>query len=144
MIQQNDTVTLAFTGKLDTGDIFTEVSKDNPLAVTIGNLELPPSLESALIGMEVGDTKTVRLSPEEGFGPRHKDLVQVINNSRILEKIQPKPGMVLSLKTEKDGQEHLVPATVLKVTEAGIEVDYNHPLAGHHLTYTVTIIGIER
>lgn len=144
MIQQNDTVTLAFTGKLDTGDIFTEVSKDNPLAVTIGNLELPPSLESALIGMEVGDTKTVRLSPEEGYGPRHKNLVQVINNSQILEKIRPKPGMVLSLKTEKDGQEHLVPATVLKVTESGIEVDYNHPLAGHHLTYTVTIIGIER
>ena len=144
MIQQNDTVTLAFTGKLDTGDIFTEVSKDNPLTVTIGNLELPPSLEVALNGMEVGDTKTVRLSPEEGFGPRHKDLVQIINNTQILEKIRPKPGMVLSLKTEKDGQEHFVPATVLRVTESEIEVDYNHPLAGHHLTYTVTIIGMER
>ena len=144
MIQQNDTVTLAFTGRLDNGDIFTEVGKDDPLTVTIGKLELPPTLEEALLGMEIGDSKTVRLSPDEGFGPRHKDLVQVISNSQMIEKLSPKPGMVLSLKTEKDGQEHVVPATVLRVTDSEIEVDYNHPLAGHHLTYTVTIIGIDR
>jgi FKBP-type peptidyl-prolyl cis-trans isomerase 2 len=144
MIQQNDTVTLAYTGKLDNGEVFIVVSEDNPMTVTIGGLQLPPTLENALIGMKVGDTRTVRLSPDEGFGPRHKDLIQVIRNSALMEKIKPKPGMILALKTEKDGQEVTVPATVLKVTGPEIEVDYNHPLAGHHLTYTVTIMDITR
>jgi len=44
MIQPNDTVTLSFTGKLDTGEAFMIVSPDEPLTVTIGNLELPPSV----------------------------------------------------------------------------------------------------
>lgn len=144
MIQQNDTVTLSYTGKLDNGDVFIVVSKDEPMTVTIGSLQLPPTLENALIGMAVGDTRTVRLPPDEGFGPRHKDLVQVINNPELIAKVKPKAGMVLSLKTEKDGQELMVPATVLKVSGSEMEVDYNHPLAGHHLTYIVTVIDISR
>lgn len=143
MIQQNDVVTLTYTGKLDNGEVFTSITDDQPLVVTIGNLELPPTLEEALIGMGEGQTKTIRVSPDEGFGPRHKDLVQTIANQELIRKINPKPGMVLSLKTNKEGQEHLVPATVIKVTDSEIEVDYNHPLAGHHLTYTVTIVSIK-
>ena len=142
MIQPNDTVTLSFTGKLDNGEIFTVVSPDEPLTVTIGNLELPPSVEQALLGMAVGETKKIRIPPEEGFGPRQKELVQVITNREMIDKLKPQPGMILSLKTEKDGQEIMVPATVIRATDSEVEVDYNHPLAGHHLTYIVTIIDI--
>lgn len=142
MIQPNDTVTLSFTGKLDNGEIFTVVSPDEPLTVTIGNLELPPSVEQALLGMDVGETKKIRIPPDEGFGPRQKELVQVITNREMIDKLKPKPGMILSLKTEKDGQEIMVPATVIRATDSEVEVDYNHPLAGHHLTYIVTIIDI--
>ena len=144
MIQQNDTVTLSFTGTLDNGEVFMVVSPDEPLTVRFGNLELPPSVEQALIGMNSGETRKVRISPDEGFGPRQKELVQTITNKELIDKLKPKPGMVLSLKTEKDGRELTVPATVLRVTDAEVEVDYNHPLAGHHLTYTVTVINIER
>ncbi|HSO09731.1 MAG TPA: FKBP-type peptidyl-prolyl cis-trans isomerase [Desulfoprunum sp.] len=143
MIQPNDTVTLSFTGKLDNGEIFTVVSPDEPLTVTIGNLELPPSVEQALIGMNIGETGTIRVPPDEGFGPRQKELVQVITNRELIDKLKPRPGMVLSLKTEKDGLEHMVPATVIRATDSEVEVDYNHPLAGHHLTYIVTIIDIQ-
>ncbi|MBB5346620.1 FKBP-type peptidyl-prolyl cis-trans isomerase [Desulfoprunum benzoelyticum] len=144
MIQPNDTVTLSFTGKLDNGEAFIIVSPDEPLTVTLGNLELPPSVEQALLGMDVGETKKIRIAPDEGFGPRQKELVQIITNQEMIDKLKPQPGMILSLKTEKDGQEIMVPATVVRATDSELEVDYNHPLAGHHLTYTVTIIGIQR
>lgn len=144
MIQQNDTVTLSFTGKLDNGEVFMVVSPEDPLTVRIGNLELPPSVEKSLIGMTIGETRQFRIPPDEGFGPRQKELVQTIANKEMIDKIKPKPGMVLSLKTEKDGEELMVPATVIRATDSEVEVDYNHPLAGHHLTYTVTIINIER
>ena len=143
-IQNGDIVTLAYTGKLDNGTIFSTIEEDQPLTVTIGNLELPPTLEEALIGMKIKEKKTVRLSPDEGYGPRQKELLQTISNADMIRKFQPKPGMILSLKVEKDGNEHHVPATVISATDSEIEVDYNHPLAGHHLTYSVTVLQIER
>jgi FKBP-type peptidyl-prolyl cis-trans isomerase 2 len=60
----------------------------------------------------------------------------------MIDKLKPKPGMILSLKTEKDGHELMVPATVIRATDSEVEVDYNHPLAGHHLPYIVTIIAL--
>jgi len=50
--------------------------------------------------------------------------------------------MVVSLKVDKEGIEQKVPATVMSVEGSQITVDYNHPLAGHHLTYQVTLIEI--
>ena len=52
--------------------------------------------------------------------------------------------MILSLKVERDGVDHQVPATVIEVHENSVVVDYNHPLAGHHLTYDITILDIQK
>jgi len=143
IIKEDSTVTLTFIGKLDNGEIFKTVSENAPLTITMGNHELPPTLESALIGMGIGENKTVRVTPEEGYGARQKLLVQKINRKSLGDKISPKPGMILSLKVSKNGEEHQVPATVMKVENDTIEVDYNHPLAGHHLTYNVTILDVQ-
>jgi FKBP-type peptidyl-prolyl cis-trans isomerase 2 len=143
-IQNDDTVTLVYTGKLDNGEIFSSISKDQPLIVKIGNLELPPSLEEVLLGMKIGDSKSVRVPPEEGYGFRQKNLLQTITSEEMINKIKPTPGMILSLKVDKEGVEHHVPATVISVTGHEMLVDYNHPLAGHHLSYTVTILDIAR
>jgi len=143
-IDKNDIVTLAFTGKLDNGTEFMKVSEDKPMDVTVGNSELPPTVENALVGLEVGQSRTVRVSPDEGFGPRMKNLLQTITNKDFIERINPRPGMIVSLKVDRDGQEHQVPATVMEVNEDSVVVDYNHPLAGHHLTYEISILNIQK
>ncbi len=144
VIQKDDTVTLIYTGKLDNGEVFSAATEDQPMIVKIGNLEIPPTLEEALLGMKIGDRKTIRVSPDEGYGPRQKELVQTITNPEMVQEIKPQRGMILSLKVAKDGEEHSVPATVISVTDSEVQVDYNHPLAGHHLTYAVTVLNIER
>lgn len=142
-ILEKSTVTLAYTGKLDNGEVFTSVNAERPFTITIGNHELPPTLENSLIGLAVGDKRTIRLSPEEGYGARQKLLVQELSRSTLGDKIEPKPGMILSLKVDKDGEEVQVPATVMEVNKDIVVIDYNHPLAGHHLTYEVHILKIE-
>jgi FKBP-type peptidyl-prolyl cis-trans isomerase SlpA len=142
-IKENSTVTLTYTGKLDNGEVFKTVTEDAPLTLKIGNQELPPTLENAIIGLNSGQSKTVRVTPEEGYGARQKLLVQKINRESLGDKIKPKPGMILSLKVLKDGEEHHVPATVMKVENDFVEIDYNHPLAGHHLTYEITILNVQ-
>lgn len=142
--ENNDTVVLAFTGTLDNGEVFYTAKKDKPMSVNIGDSSLPPTLEDAVCKMSVGDTQKVRVPPEEGYGPRQKDLVQTIDSEAMVNKLQPKPGMIVSLKATKDGEETDVPATVIKVEGFNVTVDYNHPLAGHHLNYNIELIGIEK
>jgi FKBP-type peptidyl-prolyl cis-trans isomerase 2 len=140
---QDSTVTIAFTGKLDNGEVFISVEEQDPLLTKIGNNDLPPTVEAAIVEMTVGERRKVRIPPEEGFGVRQKDLLQTIDSQKMVDALQPKPGMVLALKIDKDGVEEKVPATVISVEGSQVTVDYNHPLAGHHLTYELHLLGIQ-
>ncbi|MCP3891453.1 MAG: hypothetical protein GY702_21695 [Desulfobulbaceae bacterium] len=142
--KENDVVVLAFTGKLDNGEVFFVAEKDKPVRATIGNSDLPPTLEEAVTNMQVGVMQKVRVPPEEGYGPRQKDLLQTIENQAMVDSLKPTQGMILSLNVEKDGQQQKVPATVIEVDGAKVTVDYNHPLAGHHLNYEVVLLDIEQ
>lgn len=138
----NDMVIFTFTGMLDNGEVFIASEKDKPSQAIIGNSDLPPSLESGIVSMQVGETRKIRIPPEEGYGQRLADLVQTIDNQKLVDTLQPKPGMVLTLKVDKEGVQQNVPATVITVEGSKITVDYNHPLAGHHLTYQITLLEI--
>ncbi len=143
-IQNNSRVTIAYEGKLDNGDTFINVTEKQPHTFTLGNQEMPPTVENSLIGLKVGETAKVRVSPEEGYGHRQKILLHTISRKKFSDKIVPKPGMILSLNVEKDGEEHQVPATIMEVSNESVVVDYNHPLAGHHLTYHLKVLHIEK
>jgi FKBP-type peptidyl-prolyl cis-trans isomerase 2 len=143
-IDEKDTVSLSFVGKLDNGEVFISYDEQSPITVTIGQSELPPTVEIAIKGMSAGESKQVRVPPEEGYGLRQKDLLQEIAKSNFPENMNVKPGSTLSLKVEKDGKEHQVPATVMSINDKTVTIDYNHPLAGHHLTYEIHIIHITK
>jgi len=143
-VEQNDIVTLAFTGNLDNGEEFISVTREKPMKVHVGASEMPPTVENAIIGMEIGQTRKIRVSPEEGYGPRQKNLLQTISNPELLERIKPKPGMIFSLNIEREGKQHTVPATVIEIKNGEVVVDYNHPLAGHHLNYNITVLDIQK
>lgn len=138
---KNSIASIVVTGKLDNGEVFFSVEEQDPLEVAIGNSDLPPTIEQNLLDMKVGDVRKVRIPPEEGYGPRQKDLLQTIDNQKMIDSLKPMPGMVLSLKIEKDEVEQSVPATVISVEGSQVTVDYNHPLAGHHLTYELKLLG---
>lgn len=141
--QPNDTVSIVFQGKLDNGQLFYSTPKNEPMELQIGNSDLPPTLEEAIMKMSVGEQQKVRVPPEEGYGFREKNLVQVIDSKEMVESLSPKPGMLLSLKVDKEGKEEKVPATVIQVEGTEVTVDYNHPLAGHHLTYEVQLLAVK-
>jgi FKBP-type peptidyl-prolyl cis-trans isomerase 2 len=143
-VETNDTVTLSFTGTLDNGEEFMVRDNANPLSIKIGESDLPPTIENGIIGLGVGEKRKLSVTPEEGYGPRQKSLLQTITNKAVIEKINAKPGMIVYLNTEREGQEVQVPATVIEVNENDVVIDYNHPLAGHNLNYEITIIDIEK
>lgn len=141
-VQEHDRVSISFTGKLDNGVVFAEHSASKPMKVKLGVSELPPTVEMALVGMKKGESTKIRVAPDEGYGPRMKDLLHEVPLASFGDRIDPKPGMVLSQTIEKDGTEHKVPVTVIEINDDKVVLDYNHPLAGHHLTYELTVVDI--
>lgn len=141
-VQITDTISVSYTAKLDSGELIESVSDKKPVIVTIGSGKILKAVEASTLGMEPGDTRTVRVQPEDAYGPYFKDLVHELPRSSFGNKVSPKPGMILSLAIEKDGIEQQVPATVLAVRNDSVTVDYNHPLAGKAITYTVTLHSI--
>jgi len=139
-----DTVSISYTAKDEDGQVFDKVPATKPITLSIGSGRVLKAVEACLLGMNPGETRTITIDPEDAFGPYHKNLVHDIKRSVFAGKIDPKPGMILSLALDRDGRTQQVPATVLAVNSENVTVDYNHPLAGKKVTYTVTLHSIAK
>jgi len=137
-----DTVSVSYTATLPSGEVIESAPETKPVTLTIGSGRILKAVEASLLGMEPGQTKTVHIQPEDAYGPYYKALVREVSRATFAGRIDPKPGMILSLAVEKDGVKQQVPATVLAAGNETVTVDYNHPLAGRVITYTVTVHAI--
>ena len=137
-----DTVSVSYTATLASGEMIESVPANKPITLALGSGRILKAVEASLMGMEPGQTKTVHIEPEDAYGPYYTALVQEVPRSVFAGRIDPKPGMVLSLSVEKDGISQQVPTTVLAASNETVTIDYNHPLAGQVITYTVTLHAI--
>ena len=141
-VQFLDTVSVSYTAALPTGEIIESVPEDKPIMLVIGSGVILKAVEVSLLGMTPGQSRTVDILPEDAYGPYHRSLVHEIPRTSFAGRIDPKPGMILALSIERDGQPQQVPATVLAAGSDTVTVDYNHPLAGKTITYTVKVHAI--
>jgi FKBP-type peptidyl-prolyl cis-trans isomerase 2 len=141
-VQLLDAVSISYTATIPSGEIVESVPDNKPITLVIGSGRILKAVEASLMGMEPGQTRTVHIFPEDAYGPYHKALVHDVARSGFAGRIDPKPGMTLSLAIEKDGIEQHVPATVLATSSETVTIDYNHPLAGRTITYTVKLHAI--
>ena len=138
-VQEGDLVTVVYDGLLDNGEVF-ESSKDTgPLKFTVGLGTVMDAFEKGVLGMDQGETKEIKVTPQDGFGEQDPELVQTIERNSLGDGIDPQVGMVLGMTLEKDGQSHQVPAMVVEVDGDQVTIDYNHPLSGKSLTYKITV-----
>jgi len=138
--QKNRQAAIFFQGKLENGEVFEKTPPDHPLIITLGQGQFFPVIEKELVEMKPGETRTFTLSPEQAYGPRHEYLVQTINRSSVFgNRIDPRPGTILSLTLEGETGPEKVPATVVSSSPDHVTVDYNHPLAGKNVIYEVIL-----
>lgn len=138
--KKGDKLKLEFTGTLDNGDVFDSTEKmGKPLEVTVGEGKLIPGFERALVGMEPGDEKDVKLEPEQAFGHRQDQLVQTIPKNQINIGKEINEGMFLMVGIPGKQQ---FPAKVLEVTDDDVKLDLNHPLADKTLNFNIKLLEI--
>lgn len=134
-----DTVRVHYTGRLDDGTVFDTSRGRDPIEFTLGTQSVIPGFESAVLGLEVGEQRTVVIGPEDAYGVYHHDRVAVVDRSVLPDEITPEVGMVL----KGEGEQGEVLVTITAVAGDQVTLDGNHPLAGKQLTFDIELAGID-
>jgi len=137
--KDGDTVKVHYTGRLHDGSVFDTSQDREPLEFTLGQGQLIPGFEQAVIGMSVGGKTTIEISPEDGYGPHREDMVESVPLTEFPPHLQPEPGQMLRV-SQPNGDSLVV--TITSVTEDTVTVDANHPLAGKDLIFDIELMEI--
>ena len=137
--KNGDTVKVHYTGRLENGEVFDSSRESEPFEFTLGRGEIIPGFEKGIIGMEVGDTRTITVLPGEAYGPRSKELVAKIRKVDLPERISPAIGLQLRLQMP-DGKR--IDLLITDMDEDTVTLDANHPLAGNTLVFNVELVEI--
>lgn len=97
-----------------------------------------PAIEAGLLGLAVGQRKSVVAPPEDAFGPHEADGVFELDK----EGLQGAEELKVGEEVVATGPEGDVILRVLEVREGSLLVDTNHPLAGKTVRFEVDVLAL--
>jgi FKBP-type peptidyl-prolyl cis-trans isomerase SlyD len=132
-------VTIHYTLTDESGEVIDSSEGADPLAYLHGAGNLIPGLERELLGKTAGASLKTTVSPEDGYGEFQPELVETVPREAFedIEKIEA--GMAFEAE-DSDGQARRV--VVKEVSDDGITIDGNHPLAGVELNFDVQVVEV--
>src|SRR5690606_36549826 len=122
-----DTVRVHYMGTLQDGTVVDSAREREPLEFPLGEGQLIPGCEAAVLGMTPDQQKTVEILADDAYGPYHEEMVQQIERAHIPEDVELVIGR--QLLVQRSGGQPLV-LTVIDLDDELVTVDANHPLAG--------------
>ncbi len=138
-VKSGDKVKVHYHGKLTSGETFDSSAGRQPLEFEVGSGMVIKGFDSGVMGMVVGDKRTVTISVEDAYGPRNADMMINFPKDRFPEGMEIEVGMPLVMNNGSGEQ--------FQVRVAGIEgenvvLDANHPLAGEELIFDIELVEI--
>jgi FKBP-type peptidyl-prolyl cis-trans isomerase 2 len=134
-----DTVKVHYTGKLGDGTVFDTSAEREPLEFTVGEGQVIPGFEQAVVGMNPGDSRTMTIPVDEAYGPHRTEMVLTVGRDQFPGNIEPEIDQQLQIR-QPDGQTFVV--TVTDVNDETVTLDANNPLAGQDLTFDIQLVEI--
>ncbi len=138
-----DKVVVVYDGFLEAGEVFESSEASGPLEFKIGAGEVMPAFEEAVINMGIGESKTFTIKAAQAHGPVQPELIHRMKRSTLPNYQNLRPGMVLGMKIEHEGNKHEIPALLTALDKEFATLDFNHPLAGKDLKYKLTLREIK-
>lgn len=135
-IGPNTYVTLDYTVHTEKDEFVDSSEYNGPLEFIYGEGDILEALEKELEGLTVGDEKTVTLKPEEAYGDYDKEAVTQLPRDKFPEEQEIKKDMEFVAQLP-DGEERVV--KVKDISDQGVTLDFNHPLAGKTLKFNVFV-----
>jgi FKBP-type peptidyl-prolyl cis-trans isomerase 2 len=137
--EEGDIVKIQYTVTLENGDLIGTSENSQPLEFIVGRGNVFSGIEKNIVGMGIGDSKTIEIPPEEGFGQRSEELIVEMAKSDLPKEITPHIGQKL-LMYLKGGE--LIDTIVTEIKADTIAIDANHPLAGHTMFCEIELMEI--
>jgi FKBP-type peptidyl-prolyl cis-trans isomerase SlpA len=114
-----------------------------PATLQLGAGQLAPALEERLLGLAEGERRSFDLAADEAYGRRHPDLVQTLSRAAFDENADSEseyvPGDLVELRAAEGGR---ISGVLKSLGDTQVVVDFNHPLAGVPLRFSVQVIGV--
>ena len=140
LVVANDMVVrLDYTLTLGDGEVYDSSADSGPLEYLQGSGEIITGLETAILGMAVGEEKDVVVTPDYAYGEYDPEATEWLPPDLFGDDVELEPGMELELYDE-EAEEDVV-AFVSEIQPDGVLVDFNHPLAGETLRFHVKVLG---
>ncbi len=138
-IGPNTKVTLHFSLSLEDGAEVDSNFDSQPATFVVGDGNLLPGFEEALFGLMAGEEGMFSILPEQGFGAHNPSNIQRFSRKDFAADLDLAPGLMLSFA---DASQAELPGVVAEVEGDVVLVDFNHPLAGHTITFAVKILDV--
>ena len=137
-IAEGSVASFHYTLTDDAGQVIDSSEGREPLAYIHGSGQIVPGLENALAGRSAGEQLKVDVVPEEGYGIRHQELVQIVPREAFQGVEDLQPGMQFQGRNAQGS----INVTVASIDGDNVTVDGNHPLAGQTLHFDVEITEV--
>jgi peptidylprolyl isomerase len=138
-VASGNKIKVHYTGKLTDGTVFDSSRGREPLEFTAGAGQMIKGFDDGVIGMSVGEIRTLLIPSDEAYGPVQEELLIPFPLSQFPPNMNPEIGMELTLTTQ-DGRP--VPVVVAEIEAEVAILDANHPLAGKDLQFEVELVEI--
>ena len=138
-VKSGDTVKVHYTGRLNDGNVFDTSTNRGPLEFTVGQHQVVPGFEQAVVGMGLGESKTSLIPADQAYGERDDRLIVHMDKSRLPQDLGLEVDDRLQVR-RPDGQ--IMNVTVTEITDSNVVLDGNHFLAGQDLTFDIELVEI--
>ncbi len=138
-VAKGDSIKVHYTGRLDDGTVFDTSDGRDPLEFTVGAGMMIAGFDAGVVGMALGETKTIKIPADQAYGVYRDDMVAELGLDEVPVNFKLAKGMVLQLRSD-DGATMMV--TIKDLTDTHVTMDGNHSLAGKDLTFDIEIIAI--
>ena len=136
-IDTGTTVTLHFALVLEDGAVVDSNFEGKPATFSIGDGNLLPGFEEALLGLRKNDQREFVIPPEKAFGQHNEQNLQRVAMDNFADH-EIEPGAMFSFQNG-DGE---LPGVIAEIMEGEVMVDFNHPLAGKNIIFQVKIMDV--
>ncbi len=138
-VDKHKVVLLDYTLKDSEGTVIDSTEGRGDFAYLHGTNNVIPGLEKTLLGRKTGDEVEVTIAPNDGYGERSDEMVQVVSKSMFDSGGDVQVGIQFYGEAP-DGQNIIF--TVMEVKDDDVTIDGNHPLAGVELHFALKIMDI--
>jgi peptidylprolyl isomerase len=138
-VKAGDTVRVHYHGRLTDGTTFDSSEGREPLEFQVGSGMVIKGFDDGVMGMSVGQKKTIEIPVEEAYGPKDPQAIIEFPAANFPPGMTPEVGMQLAM-TNQHG--HQIPVTIVEVRPDVVVLDANHQLAGEDLVFDLELVEI--